>query len=542
MNNVVETPSVKSLIQQYEALSQSADNQNPSRITKAESTQATLSTAQASSPLAPPAHSNSGGFAPTAPPPPPPIVNNYSTQATESRPLQRGAKPSSTMQVPKFPKAFPSSSIGIENELTGLVVAMPKSATQAFGFVQDKQGNPLFMLTKDMDQGAYTNPKNAGEIKPDHIWQTYTVELVSYPSAMNDKEAVQARKDAMLWLANIFTSHIGGSTNHSGMSNIEDDRFSLNITQKHLIAAGNGIALEGNGSTIGMTPSGQQATVAVRANAFGSSESKEMQLLEKAPWYKSELKEELLIKEGASELKDPETASKVYAYTTSIFSNTARLAKEFGIPIGDWDPKTENIQSNARGGLTDPKVKNAWEILPRTKTSLMFDLLEQSDRSFVKNALKEAMAANPNISKTLGNAVNQYLFNGGAVAGHGIDEAKIDNQQAILFEFRTIPDALSEYLPKSEVKVQLDAQPLDEFKNDRGLLNKVKKELNQFLETHKQELYDAYKADKENSGAMMPASFKVDNILSKVPENFKAGWVSNQHPQEWEALKLRVVK
>lgn len=95
MNNVVETPSVKSLIQQYEALSQSADNQNPSRITKAESTQATLSTAQASSPLAPPAHSNSGGFAPTAPPlpgtakqtpPPPPPMMGAKAQAPGNMP------------------------------------------------------------------------------------------------------------------------------------------------------------------------------------------------------------------------------------------------------------------------------------------------------------------------------------------------------------------------------------------------------------------------------------------------------------------------
>lgn len=55
--------------------------------------------------------------------------------------------------VPEFSSHFNGSSIGIENELTGLVVALPKNSAQKFGYVHDAAGNPLFMLTKDMNQG-----------------------------------------------------------------------------------------------------------------------------------------------------------------------------------------------------------------------------------------------------------------------------------------------------------------------------------------------------------------------------------------------------
>ncbi|MBJ6877989.1 actin cross-linking domain-containing toxin, partial [Vibrio cholerae] len=91
----------------------------------------------------------------------------------------------------------------------------------------------------------------------------------------------------------------------------------------------------------------------------------EVRLLESAPWYQAGLRDVFLANAKNTTLDDPATAQNVYAYLTSVYSKTADLAKEYGIYINDWDPASEGFSPNAQG-LTDPKVKNAWSILPRT--------------------------------------------------------------------------------------------------------------------------------------------------------------------------------
>lgn len=125
-------------------------------------------------------------------------------------------------------------------------------------------------------------------------WQTHTIELVTYPSEISDTAAVESRKEAMLWLAKEFTDHINQS-NHQSLPHLvsDDGRFTLVISNsKHLIAAGNGTSIDAQGKTIGMTPSGQQATMAISAKEFGTSSSPEVRLLESAPWYQAGLRDE----------------------------------------------------------------------------------------------------------------------------------------------------------------------------------------------------------------------------------------------------------
>ncbi|MCV3274916.1 MARTX multifunctional-autoprocessing repeats-in-toxin holotoxin RtxA [Aeromonas hydrophila] len=433
--------------------------------------------------------------------------------------------------VPEFNSHFDGSSIGIENELTGLVVALPKNSAQKFGYVHDAAGNPLFMLTKDMNQGGYTNPAGISDVKGINQWQTHTIELVTYPSEMQDQQAVEARKEAMLWLAREFTQHIS-QTNHTRLSDLvsEDGRFTLVISNaNHVIAAGNGAARDGQGQTIGMTPSGQQATVAVSAKAFGSGSSQEIRLLESAPWYHPELKELLLSNTANVQWEDAATAQNVFAYLTSIYGKTADLAREYGIHINDWDPLAEGITPNAQG-LTDPKVKNAWEILPRTKPVAMLALLSAHDRKLVSEQILATLKSA--YSPALAQNIYDYFKFGGEVAGHGINNATTGDSKhpepAILFEFRQVPNELSQFVPKSESTARVEVKTLDQF--DPVSRRTIVAAVNNLVEQSAD--FDSwYQAYRERQG--LPP---VKNAKKVASANHKAEWVMANHAEAWSRL------
>lgn len=433
--------------------------------------------------------------------------------------------------VPEFSSHFDGSSIGIENELTGLVVALPKNSAQKFGYVHDAAGNPLFMLTKDMNQGGYTNPAGISDVKGINQWQTHTIELVTYPSEMQDQQAVEARKEAMLWLAREFTQHIS-QTNHTRLSDLvsEDGRFTLVISNaNHVIAAGNGAARDGQGQTIGMTPSGQQATVAVSAKAFGSGSSQEIRLLESAPWYHPELKELLLSNTANVQWEDAATAQNVFAYLTSIYGKTADLAREYGIHINDWDPLAEGITPNAQG-LTDPKVKNAWEILPRTKPVAMLALLSAHDRKLVSEQILATLKSA--YSPALAQNIYDYFKFGGEVAGHGINNATTGDSKhpepAILFEFRQVPNELSQFVPKSESTARVEVKTLDQF--DPVSRRTIVAAVNNLVEQSAD--FDSwYQAYRERQG--LPP---VKNAKKVASANHKAEWVMANHAEAWSRL------
>ncbi|EHD0095573.1 MARTX multifunctional-autoprocessing repeats-in-toxin holotoxin RtxA [Vibrio vulnificus] len=437
----------------------------------------------------------------------------------------------SSKSVPGFQSHFASTSIGIENELSGLVVVLPKNSAQTFGYVHDSQGNPLFMLTKDMNQGGYSNPAGITDINGLNNWQTHTIELVTYPSETSDTTAIESRKEAMLWLAKEFTGHINQS-NHQSLPQLvsEDGRFTLVISNsKHLIAAGNGTAIEAQGQTIGMTPSGQQATMAISAKEFGSSSSLEVRLLESAPWYQSGLRDEFLANSNEHKLDDPEAAQNVYAYLTSVYSKTADLAKEYGIYINDWDPASEGFSPNAQG-LTDPKVKNAWEILPRTKPVKMLELLSADDSRYVRQQIIEKLKGSH--SESLAKNVFEYFQYGGEVAGHGINNATTGSAQqpepAILFEFRSVPSVLSEFVPKTESTAKIDVKALDHF--DSASRKAIIVEVNALVSGSDD--FDAWYQEYRASKGQPP----VKNPKSSASANHKAEWLMTQYADKWAKI------
>ncbi|MGI3024111.1 MARTX multifunctional-autoprocessing repeats-in-toxin holotoxin RtxA [Vibrio cholerae] len=452
----------------------------------------------------------------------------------ESLSAVQGSQPTGQLaskSVPGFKSHFASTSIGIENELSGLVVVLPKNSAQTFGYVHDSQGNPLFMLTKDMNQGGYGNPVGINDIQGVNNWQTHTIELVTYPSEISDTAAVESRKEAMLWLAKEFTDHINQS-NHQSLPHLvsDDGRFTLVISNsKHLIAAGNGTSIDAQGKTIGMTPSGQQATMAISAKEFGTSSSPEVRLLESAPWYQAGLRDEFLADAKNTTLDDPATAQNVYAYLTSVYSKTADLAKEYGIYINDWDPASEGFSPNAQG-LTDPKVKNAWSILPRTKPVRMLELLSAEDSRYVRQQIAEKLKGT--YSESLAKNVFEYFQYGGEVAGHGINNATTGSVQqpepAILFEFRSVPSALSDFVPKTASTVKVDVKALDHF--DSASRKAIITEVNALVSGS--EDFDAWYQEYRASKGQPP----VKNPKSSASANHKAEWLMTQHAEQWAKI------
>ncbi|EJL6492277.1 MARTX multifunctional-autoprocessing repeats-in-toxin holotoxin RtxA [Vibrio cholerae] len=452
----------------------------------------------------------------------------------ESLSAVQGSQPTgqpASKSVPGFKSHFASTSIGIENELSGLVVVLPKNSAQTFGYVHDSQGNPLFMLTKDMNQGGYSNPVGINDIQGVNNWQTHTIELVTYPSEISDTAAVESRKEAMLWLAKEFTDHINQS-NHQSLPHLvsDDGRFTLVISNsKHLIAAGNGTSIDAQGKTIGMTPSGQQATMAISAKEFGTSSSSEVRLLESAPWYQAGLRDEFLANAKNTTLDDPATAQNVYAYLTSVYSKTADLAKEYGIYINDWDPASEGFSPNAQG-LTDPKVKNAWSILPRTKPVRMLELLSAEDSRYVRQQIAEKLKGT--YSESLAKNVFEYFQYGGEVAGHGINNATTGSMQqpepAILFEFRSVPSTLSDFVPKTASTVKVDVKALDHF--DSSSRKAIITEVNGLVSVS--EDFDAWYQEYRASKGQPP----VKNPKSSASANHKAEWLMTQHAEQWAKI------
>ncbi|EOX1765182.1 MARTX multifunctional-autoprocessing repeats-in-toxin holotoxin RtxA [Vibrio cholerae] len=452
----------------------------------------------------------------------------------ESLSAVKGSQPTGQLaskSVPGLKSHFASTSIGIENELSGLVVVLPKNSAQTFGYVHDSQGNPLFMLTKDMNQGGYSNPVGINDIQGVSNWQTHTIELVTYPSEISDTAAVESRKEAMLWLAKEFTDHINQS-NHQSLPHLvsDDGRSTLVISNsKHLIAAGNGTSIDAQGKTIGMPPSGQQATMAISAKEFGTSSSSEVRLLESAPWYQAGLRDEFLANAKNTTLDDPATAQNVYAYLTSVYSKTADLAKEYGIYINDWDPASEGFSPNAQG-LTDPKVKNAWSILPRTKPVRMLELLSAEDSRYVRQQIAEKLKGT--YSESLAKNVFEYFQYGGEVAGHGINNATTGSVQqlepAILFEFRSVPSALSDFVPKTASTVKVDVKALDHF--DSSSRKAIITEVNGLVSVS--EDFDAWYQEYRASKGQPP----VKNPKSSASANHKAEWLMTQHAEQWAKI------
>ncbi|GAA0572298.1 actin cross-linking domain-containing toxin [Kribbella sandramycini] len=465
-------------------------------------------------PPPPPPHT-----APVPPPPPPTLANQAGTA-----PAPAPVRPQRAV-APDFRKEFDGPSFGHESELGGFVVAMPEGTNRAFAFVKNLETDEaLVMVTKDMSNGIYRNPGDL-PIARNGNWTTHTVELVSYPSKLDDLGGIALREDATQFLLDTFKTRLIGA-NHQPMERIvsADGRFALEITNgRHAIAGGSGLGLDDVGS-VTMPRGGQQLTVGVKATDFGSGATDELRALEKNPWFKPEFRSDDAVRGlDHSQLDNPAQVESAYTYLKSIINFTSKQVDKHGIPIGN------HAGAAPYRGLTDPAVKNDWVVLPRTKPSLLLESLTDLDRAATLKLLREM---EPIGNPAIWNESKLYILGGGEVAGHGINSAVIAGEKAMLFEFRSVPEQLKHLVPNQKAPTvtvtdalaqlgvgdsrKLGVQHINNFVGDA---DNGKSFANWFREQNTQHLG---KAD--------------DRIISMASAKVKADWIAGHHPGAWDSI------
>ncbi|MET9269882.1 actin cross-linking domain-containing toxin [Kribbella sp. NPDC003557] len=477
-----------------------------------------------------PAPGTTGHGAPPPPPPPPPGVGHAAPPAPPP-PVgtghvgggRTGPAPERTQQTaaPGFRKEFDGASYGSESELGGFVVAMPEGTNRTFAFVKEVgSDDPLIMVTKDMSNGVYRNPDNLPQASGGN-WRTHTVELVSYPAKVGDNAGIAVRDEATQFLLDVFKGRIS-LANHRPMEPVisPDGRFALQITNdRHVLASGNGMHLDEPGS-VTMPPGGQQLTVGVKATDFSGAASNDLRLLDN-PWYQPEFAADDALRAVSHQLDNPQQVENAYTYLKSIMSFTAKQVDKHGIPIGDYPGKAPYR------GLTDPAVKNDWAVLPRTRPNIVLESLTGPDRAATLKLLRETP---PVGDAAIWKEVRQYLLGGGEVAGHGINNATIAGEKALLFEFRTVPDGLKHLVPKQ-------AAPVVNVTDTLAGLGPRRADVVRQLDTVLSD--PANRADFSSwFGELKP------NLAGRPPEKLigiasaaqKAEWLMTHRPVAWQGL------
>ncbi|MGZ0149445.1 actin cross-linking domain-containing toxin [Kribbella sp. WER1] len=374
-------------------------------------------------------------------PPPPPVAAGHAPVppgAGHGTPVPRPQR----VVAPEFGKKFDSASFGTESELGGFVVAMPEGSHRVFAFVKNVETDEsLVMVTKDMSNGIYRNPGDLPAARGGN-WTTHTVELVNYPSRVGDQAGIALRDDATQFLLDTFKGRLN-TANHQAMESITspDGRFRLEITNgRHVIGGGSGMQLDDLGS-VTMPLGGQQLTVGVKATEFATTD--ELKLLRQNPWYHDGFRTDDAVRNlDHAALDNPEAVASAYTYLKSIISFTAKQVDKHGIPIGAH-PGASPFHS-----LTDPVVKNDWAVLPRTRPNIVLEGLSDVDKAATLKLLREM----PEIGDgTIWRESKLYILGGGEVAGHGINDAVIGGEKALLFEFRTVPDGLKHLVPTQKL-------------------------------------------------------------------------------------------
>lgn len=354
--------------------------------------------------------------------------------------------------VPKFGKEFDSTSIGAEVELGGIVCALPEGAAQAFAVVKLAATNEaLVKITKDMSSTMYGHPgKQITQQMKNEKWLTYTIELVTYPCEKSNADGLAYRKQAVEFLLQHFTTHVKNNP-HMPLEDMtsDDDVFTLEVAnKKHIIAANLGAGLEDIPGTITAPAEGKQATVGIKASAFGTGADDDIKMLEdNAPWYHPEyanddaivaLKPKTNLENG--DVDDIGRVKRSYAYLKSIIENIAHLVHKYNLSIEGYDA----VGASRANGLADPKVKNEWKVLPRTAPKHVLKGMTPRDRSAVLDLIYKLPGGDRNAN--LWKASINFVKSDYVAAGHAINDAKVGNEDAMLFEYRQLPDSLDKLL------------------------------------------------------------------------------------------------
>ena len=350
-----------------------------------------------------------------------------------------------------FKKNFSDISIGVEAELAGFVCALPKNASRKFGYIKSLKheanvvSEPLVLLTKDMDKGAYTNPAKIPYVLPNDEWRSHTLELVTLPSLKKDMQRIQLVNDAISFAMNHFKERLA-THNHQPLESADspDKRFRIVPTvDLHVIATGEGNVSDSQHVSLSMPDKDKQATVGVKAKDFGTGKNKDLKMLqfEASPWFRPDFQDDLDENKLAN-IANKAGAKTVYAYLKSVIDFTCKMAIKYNLSIGSYQsPGDQKAQ-----GITDPTVKNEWQLIPKTKPSMMLDgnVLDSADKEKVRSLINDS--GSNDYDQNLWDAVTDYILGGGEVSGHNVNDATTGGDTSLLFEFRDI-GRVSEYAP-----------------------------------------------------------------------------------------------
>lgn len=313
------------------------------------------------------------------------------------------SRESSETREQTYRRTFTSMSMGTEQELSGVSIYV--ASRKAIGRVT-YDGEPVLEITSDMVATATYNI--AKEDEPPDPQPTYTIELITFPAEKSDKAAWKARRDAFDWVVEMIDKRqLESGTN---------GKLKAEIKLAHVILGG----------TVSSGQTAKQATI-----GLSDDEISEDGLIGKSSWYTGDRDDEL----SDSDFADEASATKVYTYLASILEEMVRLDTKFGF-----------LEDPARISIFDPRVKNAWGLLPRTPPARMLRALKVPLDGLV---IKELLKSRDGVRWA---AAYRYIFDDdGALSGHAnISDSTVGGKPAMLFEYRSdsdIPDEVREEFP-----------------------------------------------------------------------------------------------
>jgi hypothetical protein len=310
---------------------------------------------------------------------------------------RRAALSSSSAPAPVI-KDYPGNTLGVEQELTGYKL---KCEAANRGLIGEILSGTDLLVEFTTDMGS---PLDG-----------YTIELRTTPCEKANHVGVDARKRATgVMIRLIEEAAEQAEPEQRGVASGVHDGFRINILKPNFkIVREGGLGFSDQASLgvatedlTGAAPSGDAALI----TAHGA-------------WFNAGLHLPLT----DADLAEPAKARRVYALVASTIAFLAQYMP------GKAEDKGPNIVS--------PEIKNAWGTLPRTPPWDWLDVLGRNDRRTVIEAIKAAFS-----SGYANRAALQYIESRQDLAGHRVPAATIAGRPSSIFEFRTVPQALTPHL------------------------------------------------------------------------------------------------
>ena len=310
-----------------------------------------------------------------------------------------------------YNRAFDGVSVGIEEELSGAAVKMPRGAGQLIGVVSSSEGDPLVLITKDL----YVGDAPDGEPK-------YTIELRTTPAVIGS--------DTWEWMERRRARQVAISAIQRAKNKALETEtwggYKIKILNPNHVVC----QLPDSGT---ITGADRQSTVGVRAADIGAHVSPEERSIGtlhqyvRLPWYNDALR------------NDPATSDFDEREKTGYALVISAILKLVTLP----HPRDGegHLDTTALLPVNNTEAKNAWKVRPRTPPVKIFDTFTKGHKLTAIEALnKLAMPENvKSLTPKKWSAARAVMIVAQTLGGHPPPDATISDEPAMLFEYRTAP-------------------------------------------------------------------------------------------------------